>query len=144
MDCLQSQGHRYLLGWRAGIARTLWWDGTDLPWLPLGLVSTGWNRTLVFKFFVSLCGEFFPSLHTQRKKHWPHLQGKCNLKQYLHSRSYFLIWCNFSYFGEGCWVGGKYDVFVTYSSHYLWNLTIKEWYNSCAMKVIKVKEDGEN
>ena len=54
----------------------------------------------------------FPSYPAQ--KHWPHLQGKCNLEQYLHSRSYFLIWCNFSYFGEGCWVGGKYDVFVTY------------------------------
>lgn len=67
MDCLQSQGHRYLSGWRTGIARTLWWDGTEIPRLLLGPVLTGWNRTLVFKFFVSLCGEFFPFLHTQRK-----------------------------------------------------------------------------
>ena len=48
------------------------------------------------------------------QKHWPHLQGKCDLEQDLHSWNYFLIWCNFSYFGEGYWVGGKYDVFVTY------------------------------
>lgn len=42
-------------------------DGMDITQLPPGPVLTVGNRTLVFKFPVSFCGEFFPFLPSQRR-----------------------------------------------------------------------------
>lgn len=60
--------------------------------LLLGPVSPGLNRAWVFKFVFCFFLSFISSAEALAA-----LAGKVHLEQYLHSRSYFLIWCNFSY-----------------------------------------------
>lgn len=120
MDCLQSQRHRCPSGWRTGIGRRPLMDGMDITQLPLSPVLTVWNRTLVFKFSVSFCGEFFPSFLASIEP-LAALAGKVQLGAAPSSTKllFNLTWV-FS-FGEGFgWAGN-----MMYSLHMVFSLFMK-------------------
>lgn len=120
----------------------LWWMAMDITQLPPSPVLTVWNRTLVFKFSVSFCGELFPFLPSQHRATGSTCRESAAWSSTPPPRSYFLIWRGFSHLGRALGGWGIWCICYIWSSHYLWNLTINEWYSSYEGRQEELRVDG--